>query len=119
MSRRHVEEPGDQLRHGGVAAELAAVAKAIGPGRPVKLMWTREDDIRGGHYRSLFVHRLRGGLRGGKIVAWASTSVGQSILKGSLFEAVIKDGIDPTSVELKFLTLAVPSPTSTPQLTNM
>jgi isoquinoline 1-oxidoreductase beta subunit len=81
------------------AAELAAVAKAIGPDRPVKLMWTREDDIRGGHYRSLFVHRLRGGLRGGKIVAWASTSVGQSILKGSPFEAMIKDGIDPTSVE--------------------
>src|SRR5260370_1445772 len=81
------------------AAELAAVAKAIGPGRAVKLMWTREDDIRGGHYRSLFVHRLRGGLRGGKIVAWASTSVGQSILQGSPFEAMIKDGIDPTSVE--------------------
>jgi isoquinoline 1-oxidoreductase beta subunit len=75
------------------------VATAIGPGRPVKLMWTREDDIRGGHYRPLFVHRLRGGLRGGKIVAWASTSVGQSILKGSPFEAMIKDGIDPTSVE--------------------
>ena len=82
-----------------LAAELAAVAKAIGPGRPVKLMWTREDDIRGGHYRALFVHRLRGGLRDGKIVAWASTSVGQSILKGSPFEAMIKDGIDPTSVE--------------------
>src|SRR5215470_12030374 len=44
------------------AAELAQVAKAIGPGRPVKLMWTREDDIRGGYYRSLFVHRLRGGI---------------------------------------------------------
>jgi isoquinoline 1-oxidoreductase beta subunit len=81
------------------AAELATVAKAIGPGRPVKLMWAREDDIRGGHYRPLFVHRLRGGLRGGKIVAWASTSVGQSILKGSPFEVMIKDGIDPTSVE--------------------
>jgi isoquinoline 1-oxidoreductase subunit beta len=81
------------------AAELAESAKAIGPGRPVKLVWTREDDIRGGYYRSLFVHRFRGGLRGGKITAWSSTSVGQSILKGSLFEAMIKDGIDPTSVE--------------------
>src|SRR5215813_3365824 len=82
-----------------LAAELAESAKAIGPGRPVKLVWTREDDIRGGYYRSLFVHRFRGGLRDGKITAWSSTSVGQSILKGSLFEAMIKNGIDPTSVE--------------------
>ena len=44
-----------------LAAELAQVAQAIGPNRPVKLVWTREDDIRGGYYRPLFVHRLRGG----------------------------------------------------------
>jgi isoquinoline 1-oxidoreductase beta subunit len=82
-----------------LAAELAESAKAIGPGRPVKLVWTREDDIRGGYYRALFVHRFRGGLRDGKISAWSSTSVGQSILKGSPFEAMIKNGIDPTSAE--------------------
>jgi isoquinoline 1-oxidoreductase beta subunit len=82
-----------------LAAELAESAKAIGPGRPVKVVWTREDDIRGGYYRSLFVHRLRGGLRNGKVAAWASTSVGQSILEGSPFEAMIQNGIDPTSVE--------------------
>ncbi|HEY6256928.1 MAG TPA: xanthine dehydrogenase family protein molybdopterin-binding subunit [Xanthobacteraceae bacterium] len=81
------------------AAELAQAAKAIGPGRPIKLMWTREDDIQGGHYRPLVVHRMRGGLRDGKIVAWASTVVGQSILKGTPFEAMIKDGVDPTSAE--------------------
>jgi isoquinoline 1-oxidoreductase beta subunit len=82
-----------------LAAELAESAKAMGPGRPVKLVWTREDDIRGGYYRSLFVHRFRGGLRDGKVTAWASTSVGQSILGGSPFEAMIKNGIDPTSIE--------------------
>jgi isoquinoline 1-oxidoreductase subunit beta len=82
-----------------LAAELAQVAKAIGPNRPVKLVWTREDDIRGGYYRPLYVHRMRGGISDGRIVAWASTSVGQSILKGSPFAAMIKDGIDPTSVE--------------------
>jgi isoquinoline 1-oxidoreductase subunit beta len=81
------------------AAELAEAAKAIGPGRPVKVMWTREDDIRGGFYRPMYVHRLRGGVRDGKIVAWTSTLVGQSIIKGSPFEGMIKDGIDPTSVE--------------------
>jgi isoquinoline 1-oxidoreductase beta subunit len=82
-----------------LAAELAQAGKAIGPGRPVKLMWTREDDIRGGYYRPLFLHRLRGAVSGGNIVAWADTIVGQSILKGTPFESIIKDGIDPYSVE--------------------
>ena len=82
-----------------LAAELAHAAKAIGPGRPVKLVWTREDDIKGGYYRPLFVHRMRGALRDGKIAAWANTVVGQSFLKGSMFEAMIKDGIDPVMVE--------------------
>jgi len=82
------------------AAELAAVAKAIGPNRPVKLMWTREDDLRGGYYRPLFVHRLRGAIRDEKIVAWANTLVGQSFIKGTAFEPmIVKDGIDPVTVE--------------------
>lgn len=82
-----------------LAAELAEAAKAIGPGRPVKLVWTREDDIRGGYYRPLVLHRLRGAVQDGKITAWANTVVTQSIIKGSPFEAMIKDGIDATSVE--------------------
>jgi isoquinoline 1-oxidoreductase beta subunit len=83
-----------------LAAELAQAAKAIGPGRPIKLMWTREDDIRGGYYRPLFLHRLRGAVSGGKIVAWVDRLVGQSIVKGTPYESmIIKDGIDPLSVE--------------------
>src|SRR5688572_12402766 len=80
------------------AAELAGAAKAIGPGRSVKVVWTREDDIRGGYYRPLVVHRLRGALRDGKIFAWANTIVGKS-MKGSPCEKMVKDGIDPLSVE--------------------
>jgi isoquinoline 1-oxidoreductase beta subunit len=82
-----------------LAAELAEAAKAIGPNKPIKLVWTREDDIRGGYYRPLFLHKLRGAVKDGKIVAWSNTVVGQSFLKGSPFEMLIKDGIDPTSVE--------------------
>jgi len=83
-----------------LAAELAQAAKAIGPGRPIKLMWTREDDIRGGYYRPLFLHRLRGVVSGGNIVAWADRIVGQSIVKGTPYESmIIRDGIDPLSVE--------------------
>jgi isoquinoline 1-oxidoreductase beta subunit len=81
------------------AAELAMAAKAIGPDRPVKLVWTREDDMRGGFYRPLFVHRLRGAVQDGKIVGWSNTVVGQSFLKGSPFEGLIKDGVDGTAVE--------------------
>src|SRR5262249_43815970 len=77
------------------AAELAEAAKAIGPGRPIKLLWTREDDIRGGYYRPLFLHRLRGAVHDGRIVAWANTIVGQSFLEGTPYAELIKDGIDP------------------------
>lgn len=82
-----------------VARELAEVAKAFGPGRPIKLVWTREDDMRGGFYRPFGLHRMRGVVKDGKIAAWSDTVVGQSIMKGSAFEAMMKDGLDPTLVE--------------------
>jgi isoquinoline 1-oxidoreductase beta subunit len=83
-----------------LAAELAMCAKAIGPNRPVKLVWTREDDLAGGYYRPLFLHRLRGAVKDGKIVAWADNIVGQSFFLGTPFEAMtVKNGIDATSVE--------------------
>ena len=83
-----------------VATELAEVAKAIGPGKAVKLVWTREDDMRGGYYRPFSVHRMRGVVRDGKIEAWSDTIVGQSIMKGSPFEAMtMKNGLDSTAHE--------------------
>src|SRR5262249_44667976 len=48
--------------------EAVHVARAVDA--PVKTVWTREDDIRGGHYRPMFVHRIEGGLdAGGRPVA--------------------------------------------------
>jgi isoquinoline 1-oxidoreductase subunit beta len=87
--------------NGDVAGEAAAVAKAIGGDKPVKLVWTREDDITGGRYRPLYVHRLRAGLDArGTIVAWEHRIVGQSILKGTAFApALAGNGVDATSVE--------------------
>jgi isoquinoline 1-oxidoreductase beta subunit len=68
---------------------------------PVKVVWTREDDIRGGYYRPMVVHRMEVGLDGqGKISAWKHAIVGPSILAGTAFEPMmVKEGIDPTSVE--------------------
>ncbi|WP_439515751.1 molybdopterin cofactor-binding domain-containing protein [Oceanibaculum nanhaiense] len=83
-----------------LAIELAEAAKAIGPNRPVKLVWSREDDITGGYYRSIFVHRLKGAIKDGKITGWSNTVVGQSLATGTPFEQfLVKDGIDITSVE--------------------
>lgn len=82
------------------AAELAEVAKASKDGAPIKLMWTREDDIQGGRYRPLTAHRLRGTLDAeGNITHWENKIATQSIMKGSPFEQIIQNGIDPTSVE--------------------
>jgi isoquinoline 1-oxidoreductase subunit beta len=78
--------------------EAAEVAKAAG--KPVKTVWTREDDIRGGYYRPLAVHRLEGALdEKGAPVAWRQRIVSQSIVAGSPFAGMIQNGIDPTVVE--------------------
>jgi len=82
--------------------EAVSVAKALGAnGTPVKLQWTREDDIRGGLYRPLYLHRLEAALdNNGKLVGWQHRIVGQSIMAGTAFAAVmVKNGIDGTSVE--------------------
>jgi isoquinoline 1-oxidoreductase beta subunit len=78
------------------ACEIAKDVKV-----PVKVVWTREDDIRGGYYRPMYVHRIETGLDSqGRIVGWNHTIVGPSIVGGTPFEAMmVKDGIDPTSVE--------------------
>jgi isoquinoline 1-oxidoreductase beta subunit len=80
-------------------AEAVHVAKAAGA--PVKTVWTRESDTRGGYYRPAFVHRARLGLDAdGGITAWDHVAVGQSILAGTFFEPMMAEtGIDPSSVE--------------------
>ncbi|MEM7640919.1 MAG: molybdopterin cofactor-binding domain-containing protein [Pseudomonadota bacterium] len=69
--------------------------------RPVKLVWSREDDVRGGYYRPAFGHKVRVGLSAeGDIVAWDHRIAGQSIMKGTPFESVlVHDGVDHSSVE--------------------
>ena len=83
-----------------VIVEAVAVAKALGGRAPVKVQWTREDDMKGGRYRPLYVHTLKAGLDAqGNLVAWRNHIVGQSILAGTPFGGLIQNGIDLTSVE--------------------
>jgi isoquinoline 1-oxidoreductase beta subunit len=81
-------------------AEVASIAKATGGQYPVRLIWTREDDLTGGKYRPLNYHRVTAGVSSdGKVVAYQQRVVGQSIVAGTPFAAMIKDGVDPTAVE--------------------
>ncbi|MGK3962645.1 molybdopterin cofactor-binding domain-containing protein [Sorangium sp. So ce118] len=80
-------------------SEAVIVAKAAGV--PVKVVWTREDDVRGGFYRPAYVHRVQVGVDArGTPVAWDHVIVGQSVVAGTMFEPfVVKNGVDSTSVE--------------------
>ena len=83
-----------------VAAEVAEIAKAAGGNGSWKLLWTREDDMIGGYYRPLTVHKMKGGLDAdGNIVGWHDVVVNQSIMAGGPMEGMMKDGMDPTSYE--------------------
>jgi len=78
------------------AAEIAKRLRAI----PVKLVWTREDDVRGGYYRPMHLHRIEIGIGSdGLPSAWRHVGVGQSILAGTPFAASMKDNLDHTTVE--------------------
>lgn len=86
---------------GDMVNQATQVAVAIKGRKPVKLIWSREDDIQGGYYRPMYVHKVRAGIdKTGNIVGWHHHIVGQSILKGTPFAAaMVKDGIDVTSIE--------------------
>src|SRR5579864_2057319 len=81
--------------------EATHVAKAAGA--PVKVVWTREDDMQGGFYRPAFVHAIAGSVdANGNAASWRSRLVGQSIMAGTMFEDVMglkQKGYDPMSVE--------------------
>jgi isoquinoline 1-oxidoreductase beta subunit len=69
------------------------------PGRPIKIIWTREEDIRHGYYRPISISRLKAGFdASGNLVAYDQKVVGQSIF-AHLLPHLIQNGIDRTSVD--------------------
>ena len=83
------------------AVHLAMAYRATGHSGPLKIMWSREDDVRGGYYRPAHVHRVEIGLdQHGEILAWDHTVVGQSIVSGTAFAPMmVKNGVDATMIE--------------------
>jgi isoquinoline 1-oxidoreductase beta subunit len=83
------------------ACEIAKAARAAGLNAPMRTLWSREDDMRGGFYRPMHLHRARIGFdERGNVLAWDHVIVGQSITTGSVFEQFqVKNGIDATATE--------------------
>ncbi len=83
-----------------VQREAATIAKRL-RGTPVKLIWSREDDVQGGYYRPMHYHRVEIGIgRDGFPAAWRHVIVGQSITAGTPFAAfVVKNNVDSTATE--------------------
>ncbi|MEY4357116.1 MAG: hypothetical protein RL469_442 [Pseudomonadota bacterium] len=86
--------------HSDFTVEAAHVANGVG--RPVHVVWTREDDMRGGFYRPYSISRVRAGLTAdGKPLFYHQTVVGKPVLKQSPIGKPIIDklGFDPSSFE--------------------
>lgn len=79
--------------------DAAHIGKQV-PGRAVKMMWTREDEILNGRYRPMAVHHVRGAVSPeGKLIAWQHHAVAQPILRGTPFEGIIQGPVDSTIAE--------------------
>lgn len=84
--------------------EAVAVAQGLakaGMAVPVKVIWSREDDLKAGYYRPFTMHRAEIGYDDkGRILAWDHRIASQSIVSGSPFEAfMVQGGVDVTTTE--------------------
>ncbi|RQQ42352.1 xanthine dehydrogenase family protein molybdopterin-binding subunit [Burkholderia stagnalis] len=78
--------------------QAVKIAKQVNA--PVKVIWTREEDIQHDMYRPYYYDRISAGLdANGKPVAWRHRIVGSSIL-ARFAPPAVKDGVDPDAVEV-------------------
>jgi len=86
-----------------ILGDTARVMKAwLGAKRtePLKLVWSREDDVRGGYYRPMTYHRAKVAIgEKGQIMGWQHRVVSQSLIKGTLLQGLLKDGVDSKATE--------------------
>jgi len=83
-----------------MAVEAASILKATGERYPVKLQYTREDDMAAGWYRPMNIHKMRVALDGlGNISAWENRVVGQSLIAKTPLAFMMQEGVDHLSIE--------------------
>ncbi|MEP7068771.1 MAG: molybdopterin cofactor-binding domain-containing protein [Usitatibacter sp.] len=80
-----------------LVAQTVAIAKAM-PGTPVKLIWSREDDMTHDFYRPPSLHLMRGVVEQGRIAALSTKMISPSIT-ARMFPGFVKDGLEPFMTE--------------------
>ena len=89
---RRASKDSDYVRE---ACEIAKVLK-----RPMQLLYSREDDMKGGYYRPMAYHKARISTnKAGSPTAWHHVVVSPSIMAGGAFAAMMSGGADPTVTE--------------------
>nr|WP_310587492.1 xanthine dehydrogenase family protein molybdopterin-binding subunit [uncultured Dyadobacter sp.] len=90
-------------RRGSLGSDwvMEAVHIARATGKPIKFMWSREDDIRGGFYRPTYLHAVKAGLNAaGFPVVWEHHVVGQSLFVNTVLEKdIAPNGLDYSSLD--------------------
>ncbi len=82
------------------SVEAATIAKAMKEKAPVKLIWDRTDDLKGGRYRPMSYHIVKGSVdKEGQPHATFHRVVIQTFFRGTPFEAMIQNGVDNAAVE--------------------
>jgi len=90
---------GRRVMHQDYTIQAVKIAMTM-PGTPIKLMWSREEDMRQGRYRPVSLVKLRGALnKDGEWTAWEARQADQSIAI-TVLPAMIKDGIDPINTRV-------------------
>jgi CO/xanthine dehydrogenase Mo-binding subunit len=77
--------------------QAVKIAKAV-PGTPIKLVWSREDDVTHDFYRPPSLHLLRGSVAEGRVDAFEHKLISPSVT-ARLFPVFVKDGLDPFMTE--------------------
>ncbi|MCC6474734.1 MAG: xanthine dehydrogenase family protein molybdopterin-binding subunit [Burkholderiales bacterium] len=81
------------------ARQAALIARSMPVGTPVKLLWSREEDMQQDNYRPLAMYRLKAGIdASGHVVAW-TTRIASGSLAAQLLNLPLKNGVDGPATE--------------------
>ncbi|TQF35127.1 twin-arginine translocation pathway signal protein [Bradyrhizobium sp. UNPF46] len=95
------------------ALEAALLSKELGA--PVKVQWTREDDIQNGFLHTVSAERIEAGLdKSGKVIAWRHRSVAPSIAStfaaGTVHQAPFEIGMGLADMPFEIANISCENP---------